>query len=175
MAGRKPPRVGWSTLPSLLRAGANPRAVLGRHIGAALREQIIVHVSSVNECAVCAAAHTVIGRAVGVSAEKLAGARQQRLPEDDRTRAALRYAEVRTQRLERESPEVVHAFEQLFDAEERREIRGVVDAFTFANHFNNTWESWLPGAGARRRWLGMQPPAEPEDEDEAPESDRGAE
>jgi AhpD family alkylhydroperoxidase len=148
---------------SLWRAGTNPGALLGRRIGAALREQLIVHVSSVNDCAVCAGAHTVIGRAAGVSSERLAAARRQELPDDERARAAVRYAELRTRGLEAESPEVVREFEERFDPEEQREIRAIVDAFTFVNRFNNSWESWLPGAEARRRRLGLGPPDEGED------------
>jgi AhpD family alkylhydroperoxidase len=74
----------------MVRAGASPRALLGRRIGAALREQLIVHVSSVNDCVVCAAAHTVIGRASGVSGSALAAARRQELPDDERARVAMR-------------------------------------------------------------------------------------
>ena len=169
-ARSRPPRLSWSAVRALLRAGIRPRALLGRRIGAALREQLIVHLSSLNECVVCAATHTVLGRAAGVSSETLACACRRQLPDDERARAALRYAELRTQGLEAESPAEVERFERLFAPEERREVRAIVDAFTFANRFNNSWESWLPGAEARRRWLGLDPPSE----DEEPEPGRGS-
>lgn len=120
----------------------------------------MVHVSAVNDCAVCTAAHTALGRATGVSEDALACAREQRLPADPRVRTALRYAELRTRAVEHQEPQVTRQLEQLFDAEERREIRAIVDAITFANRFNNSWEPWLPGAGSRRRWLGMRPAVE---------------
>ena len=72
-----------------------------------------------------------------------------------RTRAALRYAELRTVGWENDFPDDVAAFEKAFTPEEQREVRAIADLFTFNNRFNNTWVAVLPGAQARRQRLGI--------------------
>jgi len=142
-------------LSSLARAMTHPLSLRCKSIGPRLREQIVLRVSSVNRCAVCSAVHGVVAKVEGLSADDIRKARLE--PDDDahdeRTRVALRYAELRTARLEADFPEDVEAFERIFDASERREIRAIVDLFTFNNRFNNTWEGALPGAEGRRRNL----------------------
>lgn len=152
----KPPALSRYALCSLGRALRNARAFVGRDLDRRLREEIILHVSSLNSCAVCAAIHTVKAHRAGVSDGEIALAREADVEAwDPRTRAALRYAELRTQDREREYPEDVAAFERAFSTQECSAVRAVVDFFTFANRFNNTWERWLPGAGARRRRTGI--------------------
>jgi AhpD family alkylhydroperoxidase len=137
------------------RAGRRPAALLGRRIGAELREQRIVHVSALNDCLVCTAVHSAVGRAAGVPAQTLQAARHAQPIGDERTQAALRYAELRTREVEHEHPEQLRQFEALFATDEQREIRAIVDLFTFTTRFHNTWESHLPGSERRRRRLGL--------------------
>ncbi len=153
----KPPKLSGRALSSLGRAVRNAGALRGEAIGAQLRETVILHVSAVNSCAVCSAAHGVAGRKAGLSDGDIAAARACEPPEslDERTRAALRYAELRTRGEEAEHPEDVRRFEGLFSNAEQREVRAIVDLFTFNNRFSNTWESVLPGAARRRRKLGI--------------------
>ena len=42
-----------------------------------------------------------------------------------------------------------------FSHSEQREIRAIVDLFTFNNRFNNAWERAVPGAEKRRERLGL--------------------
>lgn len=150
------PPLSCHALRSLARALLNARAYLARRLDPALREEIILHVSSVNSCTVCSVIHGARAHQVGLSDADIAHARDLGLDGwDPRTQAALRYAALRTTDHEREHPEAVAAFERAFSPEERAEIRAVVDFFTFANRFNNTWERLLPGAAARRRRTGI--------------------
>jgi AhpD family alkylhydroperoxidase len=151
------PKLSLYGLASLTRAALRPGAVLGRRIGTELREQIILHVSAVNECAVCSVIHGAGARACGLDSEAIRAARQQmdQSDLDERTKVALRYAGLRTQGLEESEPVVCEAFDARFDERERDEVRTIVDLFTFNNQFNNSWEGVLPGADARRRWVGI--------------------
>jgi uncharacterized peroxidase-related enzyme len=67
------------------------KALGGGRLGAALGEQIAVAVADRNRCDYCLAAHTVLGRKAGVSAEAMAAA-QQGHSADPRTAAALGFA-----------------------------------------------------------------------------------
>ncbi len=149
------PKLDLRSFASLARAAKNVAAWRGKRIGAELREQIILHVSATNSCPVCSAAHQLVARAVGLDDEDVREARAPEPPPDldERTRVALRYADARTRG--EDDPDLVARFEQLFDPEEQREVRAIVDLFTFANRFNNTWEAPLPGAAWRRRKLGI--------------------
>ena len=142
-------------LKSVARAMAHPLSLRCKTIGPRLREQVVLRVSAVNRCAVCSAIHGVVARAEGLTKDDIRKARIALDDEghDERTRVALRYAELRTAEQETAFPEAVDAFERMFNEEERREIRAIVDLFTFNNRFNNTWEGVLPGADGRRRNL----------------------
>ncbi len=158
MSAMTAPKLSWYALRSLARALTKPDALLGRSIGGVLRERVTLRVSSLNGCAVCSAVHGVVARVEGLTADEI---REARSPEkddqqDERTQVALRYAALRTARLEDDSRDDVVRFEQEFSAREQREIRAVVDLFTFTNRFNNTWEAVVPGGGRRRRRLGLQ-------------------
>jgi alkylhydroperoxidase family enzyme len=76
-------------------------------------------------------------------------------------RVALRYAELRTLDHEADHVEELERFQHTFSPVEQREIRAIVDLFTFNNRFNNTWEQYLPGASRRRERMGLceTPPA----------------
>lgn len=108
-----------------------------------------MRVSAVNECPVCSSVHERIAARLGISPDEIASVQGGDAGDlDPRADIALRYAELRT--LDRADPEIVREFEQAFNPEEQREVRYVVDRFTFNNAFNNTWEAWLPGAVRRR-------------------------
>lgn len=151
------PKLSGRAIRSLGSAVVRPAALRGRHIGARLREQIILHVASVNSCPVCSATHAAAARVVGLDAKDIRAARALEPPAElaERTRVALRYAELRTRGEEASHPEEVRRFEALFSEAEQREVRAVVDLFTFNTRFNNTWEGALPGARRRRRKLGI--------------------
>ncbi len=142
-------------LSSLARALVHPGALRGRAIGARLREQVILHVSAVNECAVCSAFHGAGARVCGLDADAIDAARRRDRDLDERTRVALRYAALRTLGQLGDHPDAVRAFEAAYDARERAEISALADLFTFNNQFNNSWEAVLPGAAGRRRRLGL--------------------
>jgi len=151
------PKLSVHALRSLLRAVGNLGGVPGRKIGGAFREKIVLHVSSMNRCYVCSVAHGMAARLEGLGAEEIHELRRGETGNDARTKIALRYAELRTTDTERDFPEDVQAFEEAFGPEEQREVRAIVDLFTFNNRFNNTWEAILPGAQGRRRKLGIEP------------------
>jgi AhpD family alkylhydroperoxidase len=122
-----------------------------RVIDPRLREAIILRVSAVNECPVCSMVHERLAARLGISPDEIADAREGESDLDPRARIAFRFAEART--LGRADAKADADFSSAFDAREQREIRAVVDYFTFTNAFNNTWEAILPGAARRRRGL----------------------
>ncbi|MGO3741720.1 carboxymuconolactone decarboxylase family protein [Kerstersia sp.] len=92
----------FGATPAMFKAVANSAAALksmwgsfgalgGGSIDAKLGEQIAVAVADRNACEYCLAAHTVLGRKAGASAEELAAA-QAGKSSDPRTAAALRFA-----------------------------------------------------------------------------------
>jgi AhpD family alkylhydroperoxidase len=141
-------------LRSLARALFARPALRGGALDRHLREAIVLRVSAVNRCHVCSSIHDDRAGRLGLTRDEVSAARRAE-SEDERTRAALRYAELRTFDLERDFPEEVRRFESLFTAAEQKEARAVIDLFTFNNRFNNTWEAWLPGARQRRKKMGL--------------------
>jgi uncharacterized peroxidase-related enzyme len=92
----------FGTVPNMFRAVANSPAALrsmwgsfgalgGGSIPAKLGEQIAVAVANRNACEYCLAAHTVLGRKAGATAEEMAAA-QVGHATDPKTDAALRFA-----------------------------------------------------------------------------------
>lgn len=92
----------FGTVPNMFRAVANSPAALrsmwgsfgalgGGSIPAKLGEQIAVAVANRNECEYCLAAHTVLGRKAGATAQELTAA-QAGHAIDPKTDAALRFA-----------------------------------------------------------------------------------
>jgi AhpD family alkylhydroperoxidase len=156
----KLPKLSTHALRSLMRAMGQRDALHGDALAPELRERIILHVSAVNRCAVCSAVHEKSARRAGLDDDEVAQTlARDRAGLDEKTAAALRYAELRTQdRLGEGGAEVeqaVAALDRHFSAEQRAAIDAVVDLFTFNNRFNNTWEGPMPGAVARRRRLGI--------------------
>ena len=92
----------FGAVPNMFRAVANSPAALASMWGsfgalgngvlpAALSEQIAVAVAEANRCDYCLAAHTLLGKNAGVSAEAMAKA-QLGLSDDPKTAAALQFA-----------------------------------------------------------------------------------
>jgi AhpD family alkylhydroperoxidase len=156
----KVPKLSMYAFRSVVRAMTNRDALQGGALPEQLRERIVLHVSSINHCAVCSTIHTRSALARGLEPDDVTQAlARDHSALDERTRAALRYAELRTlDRLTDGSDEVTAAvsdLERFYSPEERSEIDAVVDLFTFYNRANNTWEGLLPGARSRRRKLGI--------------------
>lgn len=88
--------------PNLMRAFANSSAVLEAYLGFSaalaggelspkLREQIALVVAETNGCEYCLAAHSAIGKTLGLSSEELLDSRTGRST-DAKTEIALRFA-----------------------------------------------------------------------------------
>jgi AhpD family alkylhydroperoxidase len=149
------PKLGWYALRSLARAVARWPQAKGDGVDAVLRERVILHVSAINACEVCTAFHVRSAQRIGLDDADIGAACALDLSaRDERTRAAMRYAELRTLDLERDHPDEVKAFELGFTPEEQAALRATIDLFTFNNRFNNTWDR-LPGAGRIKRRLGV--------------------
>lgn len=140
----KPPILSLHALRSLGRAVVRWPAAKGRGVDRTLRERVILHVSAVNTCSVCTAVHVRSARRIGMDEGDIAEACALDLgARDERTRAAMRYAELRTLDVEADHPEEVAVFEAEFTPGEQKALRATVDLFTFNNRFNNTWARWL--------------------------------
>jgi AhpD family alkylhydroperoxidase len=147
----KPPMLSLHAIRSGARAIARWPRAKGRGLDRALRERIILHVSAINACDVCTAVHQRSARRIGLDDRDIDAACTLDLsPRDPRTRAALRYAELRTLGIERAHRVDVDRFESMFSADERAAVRATVDLFTFNNRFNNTWTRALRALGLRR-------------------------
>ena len=156
------PMISAYALRSLGRALVRPWALRGKSLGPALRELLILRVSSINQCTVCSAVHGGVARFEGLTDDDIRKARDPLADEqqDESTRLLLRYAEIRTADLERDFPDVVETFDRTFPEPVKQEVRTIVDLFTFNNRFNNTWEGLLPGASRRRASMGLTGPRE---------------
>lgn len=144
------PKLNWFAIVSLFRALGQPRALLGRHLDPALREKVILRVSAVNNCYVCSLMHQSWAGLHQVSRAEMACVRTKDVS-DARLRAALDFADARTTNDANAQLAVANALQQYFSAREQVALTAFVDLFTFTNRFNNTWESWLPGAKRRRK------------------------
>src|SRR5690349_12104205 len=89
----------FGATPNMFRAVANSPAALASMwgafgalgdgtLGAKLGEQIAVAVADINDCEYCLAAHTVLGRKAGATADEMAAA-QAGHADDPKTAAAL--------------------------------------------------------------------------------------
>ncbi len=155
------PKLSSHAFRSLARALSHPLSLRGNALGPSIRERIILRVSSINGCTVCSAVHGAVARVGGLTHRDIHRARTPTTDEDldEDTKLLLHYAEIRTARLENDFPQVVHQFDQRFDGDIKREVRAIVDLFTFNNRFNNTWEAFLPGAARRRQAMGLVGPS----------------
>ena len=91
----------YGMVPNLTRTLANSPAVLGTYLGfgaldkgalsPTLREQIALTVAEINDCNYCRAAHTAIGKMVGLSDEQAIDSRRATAV-DSKEEAALQFA-----------------------------------------------------------------------------------
>lgn len=95
-------QAAFGATPNMFRAVANSPAALasmwaafgalgGGTLGKRLGEQIAVAIADLNRCEYCLAAHTVLGRKAGASAQEMSAA-QAGQSDDPKTAAALRFA-----------------------------------------------------------------------------------
>ncbi len=144
----KTPRLSPLALKSIARA-LTSKEFWVPSLDPILKERIVLRVSRVNDCAVCSSLHTRRATRLGLSSDEVRAAQEaHETAFDEKTQAALRYAELRTRG--DDNPEARSMFEKLYTTEERAAIDSVIDTFTFNNRFNNTWETLLPGAAKRR-------------------------
>lgn len=137
----------FGTVPNMFRAVANSPAALRSMWGsfgalgagslpAKLGEQIAVAVANRNDCAYCLAAHTMLGRKAGATAEEMTAA-QAGHASDPGTDAALRFAlQLVEQRGQVGSGDVQRLREAGFDDEGIVEIVAHVALNLFTNYVN---------------------------------------
>lgn len=127
-----------ASLDAYLRFG---QAVGEGELGAALREQIAVAVAGANACGYCASAHTMLGSKNGVSDDELSR-NLSGDSEDDRTRAAVRFARKLVETRGFVSDEDIESVRSAgFGDGEVIEIIAVVAINTFTNYFNHVAET----------------------------------
>jgi len=117
------------------------------------REAILLAIGEANGCEYCAAAHTAVGKQVGLSEAQMLGARQGRIEDDPKLNALVRFAQA------------LHEKRGWVDDSDLEEFKNagyndghIVEAVatyalsTFANYFNhvNHTEVDLPAAPALR-------------------------
>lgn len=134
--------------PNLVKVFANSPAVLQGYLGlneglgegtldVQLTEKIALAVSETNGCDYCAAAHTAIGKMVGLSQEQILDARQGG-SSDAREDAAIRFANSVTESRGWVSDEDLDSVRSAgFDDEEITEIVAHVVLSIFRNYFNH--------------------------------------
>jgi len=137
----------FGATPAMFRAVANSTAALksmwgsfgalgGGVIPAKLGEQIAVAVADRNACEYCLAAHTVLGRKAGATAEEMSAA-QAGESSDPKTAAALRFAlKLVTDRAQVTDADVKALHDVGFNDEEVVEILAHVALNLFTNYVN---------------------------------------
>lgn len=137
----------FGATPNMFRAVANSPAALrsmwgsfgalgSGTLGAKLGEQIAVAVADRNACEYCLAAHTLLGRKAGASAEEMAAA-QAGEAADPKTQAALRFAlKVVSQRAQVSDADVQGLRDVGFSDEAVVEILAHVALNLFTNYVN---------------------------------------
>lgn len=141
----------FGATPAMFRAVAHSTAALksmwgsfgalgAGHIPAKLGEQIAVAVAERNACHYCLAAHTVLGRKAGASAEEMSAA-QRGEAADARTAAALRFALRLVDARGQVSAQELQALREAgFSDEEAVEIVAHVALNLFTNYVNLAFE-----------------------------------
>lgn len=136
------------TVPNLLATMAQSPAVVNAYLGfsqalsggklsARLREQIALTVGQANECDYCLAAHSTIGRKIGLSADDVNQARNGQAA-DDKTRAALTFARRLVDQRGRITDDDVEQLRQAgYGDGEISEIVANVALSLFTNYFNH--------------------------------------
>lgn len=137
----------FGATPNMFKAVANSPAALhsmwsafgalgNGSLGAKLGEQLAVAIANRNRCEYCLAAHTVLGRNAGASAEEMAAA-QVGESGDPKTAAALRFAlKVVEWRARVEDADVAALRKAGFDDGQIVEIMAHVALNLFTNYIN---------------------------------------
>jgi uncharacterized peroxidase-related enzyme len=137
----------FGATPNMFRAVANSPAALasmwgafgalgGGTLGAKLGEQIAVAIADINDCEYCLAAHTVLGRKAGATADEMAAA-QAGHADDPKTAAALAFAtRVVRQRAKVNAADVDALRHAGFDDGQVMEIMAHVALNLFTNYVN---------------------------------------
>ena len=138
-------------VPQMMRAMATSPATLGAYLAmgealgtgkldSKLREQIALTTAEANGCDYCLAAHSAIGKSVGLSAEQIAGSRRAASP-DRRVDAALKFAEKLVEAHGWADDEDMQTLRQVgYDDGEIGEIIANVAHSLFSNYFNHVAE-----------------------------------
>lgn len=128
--------------PAVLEAYLNfSGALAGGNLDARLREQIALISAEINGCGYCAAAHTAIGKMVGLSGEAISAARRGRSA-DAKNDAALRFARVVIVNRGQVSEADVKSLQDAgFSEGEIAEIVANVALNIFTNYFNEIAET----------------------------------
>ena len=137
--------------PNLSRTFANSPAVLETYLGfgaldggalsPALREQIALTVGQINGCDYCLAAHSAIGKMVGLSQEQILRSREAS-SEDSREEAALRFAkEIVEKRGWVSDEDLARVRQKGYSDGEIAEIIANVVKNIFTNYFNHVAET----------------------------------
>ena len=134
--------------PNVMRTMANSPAVLEAYLGLGnalakgslgpkLREQIALTVAELNGCRYCLAAHSAVGRMVGLSDEEIADSRRSASP-DRKIEAALRFARKVVTERGWVSDDDIAALRGVGASDgEIAEIVGAVALNTFSTYFNH--------------------------------------
>ena len=138
--------------PNLIRTMAGSPAVLEAYLGltgglaggvlpAKLREQIALTVSEANGCHYCLAAHSAVGKMVGLSEEDIADSRHGVSP-DSKVDAALRFARMLVERRGwADDGDVSRLRAAGYGDSEIAEIVANVALSIFTNYFNHVAET----------------------------------
>jgi len=124
--------------PAVLEGYLNLSGALGSSLNAKLREQIALTVAEINGCGYCAAAHSAIGKMVGLDEHSIEDARRSS-SHDAKTNAALKFAKElvisRGKVTETDFDDVKSAG---YSEKEISEIVANVGLNIFTNYFNET-------------------------------------
>jgi uncharacterized peroxidase-related enzyme len=137
----------WGMVPNIVRTLAHALSVLEGYLGferslgrgglsAGLREQIAVAVAEENQCRYCLAAHSAMGRAVGLSDAALADARRGPSP-DRKVEAALQFARKIVAKRGWVDDDIRQLREAGYTDQETVEIIANVALNIFTNYFNH--------------------------------------
>jgi uncharacterized peroxidase-related enzyme len=152
----------FGATPNMFKAVSNSPAALksmwgsfgalgGGKLGAKLGEQIAVAIADRNDCEYCLAAHTVLGRKAGASAEEMTSA-QAGQSSDPKTAAALRFALAVVGNRARIDDEHVEALRAVgFGDEEIMEIMAHVALNLFTNYVNVAFKVPVDFPGVKLR------------------------
>ena len=139
------------SLPVLVAALVRPK------ISRALREKVVLAVTAVNGCRLCAWGHTRWALAEGVPLEEinqlLAGAHEGLRAADPAEAAAILFAQSYAEGLDRIDPEALASLRRHYSRAQVAEILAAVRAITFGNLLGNTlgaWQDRFHGSRGRR-------------------------